>query len=54
MIAEHMQAFVVDLGGAPILALRHMEKRMHDLVGAFNLKRKSDEMVRRALRRSLG
>jgi hypothetical protein len=42
-IAEHMRAFVVDLGGgAPMLALPPMEKRMrklvHDLAGAFNLK----------------
>jgi hypothetical protein len=45
-VAEHMRAFVVDLGGAPMLALPPMEKRMrklvHDLAGAFNLTSKSE------------
>ena len=45
-IAEHMRAFVTDLGGAPMLALPPMEKRMrklvHDLANAFNLNSKSE------------
>jgi len=45
-VAEHMRAFVLDIGGAPMLALPPMEKRtrklVHDLATAFNLKSKSE------------